>query len=193
MSAEPTDFHAQLSAFDDQPINPSGNVPMSELIDASRRRLLKNSLVLGAVGFLGGSLFPGRSLFAADAPVPTGLLGFKGVPVQQDPKFDRVIVAEGYSARPFFSWGDAVVSGSPAWKGDASEDWKAQELQAGDNHDGMHYFPFPDAPDSHGLLVINHEYINPTLHPKARPSRTAPMVRAAARKAKCARRLPPTG
>lgn len=166
MSERFQDFHDRLAAFDDQAINPSGNVPMSELIDASRRRLLKNSLVLGAVGFLGGGLFPGRSLFAADAPVPSGLLGFKGVVVQQDPKFDRVIVAEGYTARPFFSWGDAVVTGSPAWKGDASEDWKAQELQAGDNHDGMHYFPFPDATDSHGLLVINHEYINPTLHTK---------------------------
>src|SRR5690606_34456321 len=28
----------------------------------------------------------------------------------------------------------------------------------------MHFFPFDDAPNSHGLLVINHEYINPTLH-----------------------------
>ncbi|WP_152219687.1 PhoX family phosphatase [Pseudomonas sp. SCB32] len=166
MSERFQDFHDRLAAFDDQVINPSGNVPMSELIDPARRRLLKSSLVLGAVGFLGGGLFPGRSLFAADAPALSALLGFKGVPVQQDPKFDRVIVAEGYTARPFFSWGDPVVAGSPAWKGDASEDWKAQELQAGDNHDGMHYFPFPDAPDSHGLLVINHEYINPTLHTK---------------------------
>ncbi len=107
MSEHFQDFHDRLAAFDDQAINPSGNVPMSELIDVSRRRLLKNSLVLGAVGFLGGGLFPGRSLFAADAPVPTTLLGFRGVAVQQDSKFDRVIVAEGYSARPFFSWGDA--------------------------------------------------------------------------------------
>nr|WP_294972909.1 PhoX family phosphatase [uncultured Pseudomonas sp.] len=166
MSERFQDFHDRLAAFDDQVINPSGNVPMSGLIDPSRRRLLKNSLVLGAVAFLGGGLYAPRRLFAADAATPSVLLGFKGVPVQQDPKFDRVIVAEGYSARPFFSWGDPVVTGAPAWKGDASEDWKAQELQAGDNHDGMHYFAFPDAPDSHGLLVINHEYINPTLHPK---------------------------
>src|SRR3546814_10684689 len=30
----------------------------------------------------------------------------------------------------------------------------------------MHFFPFPDAPDSRGLLAINHEYVNPTLHPE---------------------------
>lgn len=166
MSERLQEFHDRLAAFDDRSINPSGNVPMNELIDASRRRLLKKSLVLGALAFLGGGLYAPRRLYAADAPTHSALLGFVGVPVQQDPQFDEVVVAKGYTARPFFSWGDPVVAGSPAWKGDASEDWKAQELQAGDNHDGMHYFPFPEAPDSHGLLVINHEYINPTLHTK---------------------------
>jgi secreted PhoX family phosphatase len=54
---------------------------------------------------------------------------------------------------------------APEWKADASNTWQEQELQAGQNHDGMAYFPFDDAPNDHGLLVMNHEYSNPTLHP----------------------------
>ncbi|MCY1267322.1 hypothetical protein D9M70_157540 [compost metagenome] len=154
-------FHQRLEALDDQRINPSGNAPLEELLDRRRRDLLKGGLAFCALGFLGGGLLPLRTASAA----PGALLGFAGVPVQQDPSFDRVVVAEGYSARPFFSWGDPVLPGAPAWRADASDDWRAQELQAGDNHDGMHYFPFPDDPNGHGLLVINHESINSTLHP----------------------------
>lgn len=76
------------------------------------------------------------------------------------------MVAEGYSALPFFSWGDPVLPGAPAWNPDASDNWQAQLQQAGDNHDGMHFFPCVDNPNSHGLLVINHEYVNATLHPQ---------------------------
>ena len=78
---------------------------------------------------------------------------------QFDAKFDQVIVAEGYSARPFF-WGDACRR-CAGLQGDASETWEDQLKQAGDNHDGMH-LP-PEAPNDHGLLVINHDH-QPTLH-----------------------------
>ncbi|MNO66321.1 hypothetical protein D3C76_571070 [compost metagenome] len=156
------DFHERLAALDDQPVNPTANTSLDELVDQRRRNLLKGGLALCALSFLGGSLLATRPARAA----PAALLGFKGVAVQQDPHFDRVVVAEGYSARPFFSWGDPVLPGAPAWRADASDDWRAQELQAGDNHDGMHYFPFADDPNGHGLLVINHESINQTLHPR---------------------------
>ena len=43
-----------------------------------------------------------------------------------------VLVAEGYRAVPFFSWGDPVEAGAPAWNPDASDDWQAQLKQAGD-------------------------------------------------------------
>ena len=52
----------------------------------------------------------------------------------------------------------------PKWNDDASNSWQEQLKQAGDNHDGMHFFAFPND-DSRALLVINHEYVNPTLHP----------------------------
>lgn len=151
-------FHAALAAHDDEAINPSGNRSLDRMVDAGRRNVLKGGLALAALGFFGGGISACRTL--AETP----LLGFKGVPQQFDATFDQVIVAEGYSARPFFSWGDAVLADAPAFKGDASETWEDQLKQAGDNHDGMHFFPFPEAPNDHGLLVINHEYVNPTLH-----------------------------
>lgn len=153
-------FHAELSAHDDQVINPSANASLAQLVDGSRRRVLKGGLGLAALRFLGGGLAACRSV-AKDEP----LMGFSGIPVQLDPAFDSVQVAPGYSARTFFSWGDAVLADAPQWNPDASDDWQTQLRQAGDNHDGMHFFAFPDDPDSHGLLVMNHEYVNPPLHP----------------------------
>jgi secreted PhoX family phosphatase len=153
-------FHAYLSALDDQAINPSANVSLEQLVDRSRRNLLKGGMGLAALGFLGGSLGACRSAVQSES-----LIGFKGIPTQLDPAFDSVQVAPGYSARTFFSWGDAVMADAPEWNPDATDDWQAQLKQAGDNHDGMHFFPLPENPDSHGLLVMNHEYVNPPLHP----------------------------
>lgn len=154
-------FHTDLEAVDDQRINPSQAPTLESLVNQSRRNLLKGSLGLAAFGFLGGKLLWGAEALAGE----TSLLGFKGVTAQTPATFDQVIVPPGYSARAFFSWGDAVLPGAPEWRPDAIDDWKAQMQQAGDNHDGMHFFPFAEAPNSHGLLVVNHEYINPTLHP----------------------------
>lgn len=150
---------------DDIPVNKSGN-PSFENILTSRRDLLKGSLGLALSSFLS------PVLSGCTAPVRhtsqlslAGAIGFASVPVQQAKDFDQVIVPSGYTARPFFSWGDEVVTGASPWSKDAENTWQEQMLQAGQNHDGMAYFPFDDAPDDHGLLVINHEYTNPTLHP----------------------------
>lgn len=151
-------FHAGLKAHDDISINPGANPPLAELLDPGRRTLLKGGLGLAALGFLGGGLSACGD--ASGSP----LLDFKSVPVQLDPQFDRVLVAEGYTAVPFFSWGDPVEPGAPGWNPDASDDWRAQLKQAGDNHDGMNFFPFAGETDR-GLLVMNHEYVNPPLHP----------------------------
>ncbi len=154
---------------DDIPVNPSANPWLSEVV-ANRRTLLKGSLGLALGGFLGGSLSAcavGDRKASSSFPLKTisPNIGFSSVAIQTAQDFDRVVVADGYSARAFFSWGDEVVAGAAAWKADASNSWQEQQLQAGQNHDGMAYFPFADAPNDHGLLVINHEYTNPTLHP----------------------------
>ncbi|GGB98503.1 Tat pathway signal protein [Oxalicibacterium flavum] len=164
MEQECARFHQEMQAHDDLAINPSNNPALAALSSVTRRHVLKGGLGVAALGFLGGCGLEGGQ--KASGELPARLIGFDGIPVQQDPAFDRVIVAEGYTARAFFSWGDPVERGAPAWKADASDGWQAQSLQAGENHDGMHYFPFADDPDRHGLLVINHEYVNPTLHPQ---------------------------
>ena len=159
MTQDLQQFYAALAAHDDRSVNPNGNPGLDTLVDQGRRTLLKGGLGLAALSLFGG-VCGSRPL----VPAPP-LLGFAGVPVQSAADFDRILVPPGYTARAFFSWGDAVLADAPTWQADASDDWQAQLRQAGDNHDGMHFFPFADAPDSHGLLVVNHEYVNPTLHP----------------------------
>lgn len=153
---------------DDVSVNPSNNRSLNQ-ISQSRRRLLK-----GGLGLLAGPFAASTLLTACasreDAPAafrdsPRPVIGFKPVPVASDSDYDRVDVPEGYTARPFFSWGDPVEKGAPEWHPEAKNTWTEQALQSGQNHDGMHFFPFPDAPNERGLLVINHEYINATIHP----------------------------
>lgn len=151
---------------DDIIINPSVQPSLSTLA-LSRRGLLKGSLAGALGGFLGGSL---PTLASAESGAANKKLspsiGFKSVEIQLSEGFDQVVVAEGYTARPFFSWGDPVVTGAAPWRSDAGNSWQEQALQAGQNHDGMAYFPFPAAPNDRGLLVVNHEYTNPSLHPQ---------------------------
>ncbi|MBD9483680.1 PhoX family phosphatase [Pseudomonas sp. PDM14] len=167
MSNDHSRFHRSLEAHDDIAINPSANRALDQLVDPARRNVLKGGLTLAALGFFAGGI--GACSRATASP----LLGFKGVPVQIDPQFDRVLVAEGYRATPFFSWGDPVEGGAPAWNPDASDDWQAQLKQAGDNHDGMDFFAFPGERDR-GLLVMNHEYVNPPLHPSGQIDQSRP-------------------
>jgi len=152
------DFHEALEAQGDVSVNPSGNPSLNDVICLRRRGFLKGTLGLAATGFMGGTLAACSSDTGKTAP------GFKGVPIQTATDFDTVRVPPGYTARPLFSWGDAVLAQAPAWRADAGNDWREQLMQAGQNNDGMHFFPFPDNPNRHGLLVVNHEYVNPTLH-----------------------------
>ena len=154
-----SDFNQLLEQCDDRSINPSDNEPLGHVVERSRRNVLKCGLFLACAGFLPSPLV--RSIAAASG---ASLLGFEGVAAQTSATFDAVIVPPGYTATAFFRWGDPVLAQAPAWRPDASNSAADQLLQAGDNHDGMHFFPFPDAPNSHGVLVVNHEYVNPTLH-----------------------------
>jgi len=171
-----TDVRLADPAFDvdDIPVNPSSNRNLAQ-ISQSRRRVLKGGLGLLAGPFVASTLLSGCSNSQRQLPAfqdsPRPLIGFRPVPVTNDPAYDRVDVPAGYTATPFFSWGDPVLEGAPKWQADATNTWKDQALQAGQNHDGMHFFPFPDKPNQHGLLVVNHEYINATLHPQG-PSAT---------------------
>ncbi|HBM10479.1 hypothetical protein CXF92_22525 [Pseudomonas sp. Choline-3u-10] len=92
MSHDHSQFGASLEAHDDQSINPSANPALEQLVDPARRNVLKGGLSLAALSFFTGVM--GLSLRAhASSPLPN----FKGVPVQIDPRFDHVLVAEGLS------------------------------------------------------------------------------------------------
>ena len=156
-------------ATDDRISNPGHNPSFNALIErvVSRRGVLKSSLGLAAFSFLGG--FGLTSCNDDDEEEPPAnpqerMLGFKAVAASSS---DAIVVASGYVAEPFLAWGEPINSFAPAFQNDASQDWVAQEQQIGDNHDGMTFFPLDAATSGsgtrsdEGLLVVNHEYINP--------------------------------
>ncbi|WP_029590928.1 PhoX family protein [Franconibacter pulveris] len=147
--------------------NRSSNPVFSDVADAflSRRRFLQLGVVAGAaVSF--PLLLKSENALAASGASPSKLakavsLGFTSIPVSSE---DTVIVPEGYIARPFYRWGDAVgLKGNlPAFKKDGSNTTEEQAAQAGMHHDGMAWFSLPQGGESaeHGLLAMNHEYID---------------------------------
>ena len=149
--------------LDDIPSNPTCTESFDQLLarQASRRRLLKGSLGLGAVSFLGG-LLPIDSWAQAPKATASSKLNFKAVPISTD---DTLVVPEGYAHAVINRWGDPLSAASPAFKGDASDDSAAQAQQIGFNHDGMHFFPISREGTTdqalEGLLVTNHEYVTP--------------------------------
>ncbi|MDM4771762.1 PhoX family phosphatase [Solimonas sp. SE-A11] len=139
---------------DDVSSNPSANLHLNQVAAMiySRRDVLKAGLAFGAVGFFGAGLS------ACDRSDAYPLLGFKSVAANSG---DDVVVPEGYRHAVLCRWGDPLFADSPAWKGDASENAAAQVMQFGDNNDGMRFFPLGAGNSREGLLVMNHEYINP--------------------------------
>lgn len=147
--------------------NRSSNPVFSDIADAflSRRRFLQLGVVAGAaVSF--PLMLKAENALAASGASPSKLakavsLGFTSIPVSSE---DTVIVPEGYIARPFYRWGDAVgLKGNlPAFKKDGSNTTEEQAAQAGMHHDGMAWFSLPQGGESaeHGLLAMNHEYID---------------------------------
>ena len=120
----------------------------------------RQTLQLGLAGLF-STMLPLQSLtrtVLADA-VSEGLLGFQSIPVSH--LKDDIVVPPGYQADVFFRWGDPVSDG-PEFKMDASNSPADQALQAGMHHDGMDFYPLPRGSNNseHGLLVMNHEYLD---------------------------------
>ncbi|HBT2012482.1 TPA: PhoX family phosphatase, partial [Klebsiella pneumoniae] len=150
----------------DEISNHSVNPVFSEVVSAfmSRRRFLQMGMVAGAAVSFPYLVKP-ENAFAAKAN-PSALskavsLSFTTIPVSTA---DTVTVPEGYIARPFYRWGDAVgIKGNlPEFKFDASNTTDEQAAQAGMHHDGMAWFSLPQGKENpaHGLLALNHEYID---------------------------------
>ncbi len=161
---------------DDGSVNPSQNRSLTELIEEAshspgRRVMLRSGAGFAALSFLGltacGSDGDPGPLAISSAGGSSGTtsvetLSFKAVATSSG---SNVVVPDGYVADVLLRWGDPVLSGAPAFKGDASETSAAAQGQAGDNFDGNWYFPFTNSDGTEradaGLFVTNHEYINP--------------------------------
>jgi secreted PhoX family phosphatase len=152
---------SSLIRDDDGVSNSSANDHLHDLIEReiarnpSRRSMLKSGAALGLLGVFGSAL---TACGGSSAPA-AGSIGFKAVATSSG---DAIVVPEGYTADVMYRWGDPITATAPAFKGDASETWREQEVQSGDNHDGINFFPFPGTDgNSRGILAMNHEYINP--------------------------------
>lgn len=124
-------------------------------MQTSRRGFLKIGATVSAATFLGGF---SQTLLAQEVSKASKLMGFSAIPAAT---VDKVIVPEGYTARTLISWGAPLFPNAPAFQDDSSNSGADQALQFGDNADGMAYY---DAEDGYGILVVNNEYINPTLY-----------------------------
>lgn len=139
--------------------NTSDNRPFGDVVAArcKRRAFLRGSVQLAVASFFAG---PGLAALAGSAKA-VGRLGFGPVAVGTS---DALVLPEGYEAQVLLRWGDPILGDLPEFAPD--NDSADQAQQAGSHHDGMHFFPIEgEQPWSgssvDGLLVVNHEYIEP--------------------------------
>ena len=157
---------------DEIPSNHSGNPHIQDVIDQSRRKVVAGGAALGALAFLGVTLPSTGEAASRTAALPPfarrSRVPFEPVGVT---RADTITVPSGYVANVLIPWGTPITGRYPAYLEDASNSAQDQAEQTGMHHDGMHFFPI-DAQggrgrsSDHGLLVLNHEYIDaPLLHP----------------------------
>ena len=150
--------HTQAPWYEhgDEPLcNTSDNRNFYDVMDIhlKRRGFLMGGLASIATGLFGNALASKGAL--AQSTASGALLGFTPVPVSFE---DIVVVPEGYSVQVLGAWGEPIAGDMPAYS--PSNTGAEQGMQVGQHHDGMHYFPI-DGSSEDGLLVLNHEYIEP--------------------------------
>ena len=170
-------YHAGIDNSGIDPIsNFSDNPSFQDVVQArmARRSFLKGSLAAAVSGILGVGLTGCNSSDTAEplppvnvTPTPT-LLGFTAIAAN---RADAITVPAGYTAKPFLAWGTPITGTYPDFLEDATNTAAEQAMQMGMNHDGMHFFPIDVRSGgenaSEGLLVMNHEYVEPNvLHPQ---------------------------
>lgn len=134
--------------------NRSANPSIHEVSDPARRLWVQ-----GGLAALAGSVLAPWLAGCASAPAGAGpLLGFKGVPPTN---VDGLVVPEGYVAQVLAPWGEPIgIPGQmPAWREDAGNSAAEQAVQMGMHHDGLHFYPL-EGSSTHGLLAMNHEYVD---------------------------------
>jgi hypothetical protein len=140
---------------DEIPSNFSANPTFYDIVEAARAS--RRSFVFGGLAAVVGSGFVTAGLGTRAALAQTtSLLGFAPVPLSKD---DTVVVPAGYKVQVLAPWGTPLLDGAPAYAPGAVTG-AAQAMQVGTHHDGMHFFAI-DGSSTDGLLVMNHEYVEP--------------------------------
>ena len=154
-----------IEAGDEIPSNTSANPTFAEIAEArlGRRGMLMGGLATAIAGFIGAAgARPAAAQAPAAAPAAGPAIGFKPIPVSAS---DTVVVPDGYRVQVLVPHG-TPLNGLPAARSLPEMTAAEQEQAIGAHHDGMHFFPIegrePDQGSStDGLLVLNHEYIEP--------------------------------
>jgi secreted PhoX family phosphatase len=136
-------------------LNHSGNRTMGEVIAArfSRRDFLGGSLAVSAIAATVG---PAALLTAETARAASpSRFSFSEVTAGVDEKHH---VAEGYDADVLLRWGDPLFADAPEFD-PLIQTAEKQRRQFGYNNDYVGFVPL-EGSNTHGLLVVNHEYTN---------------------------------
>ena len=129
---------------------------LEQLIGLSRRGFIGAGALCGAALFLGGGLLSRSALAASVSASSSQLLGFDSINTATG---DSISLPPGYRSSVLISWGQPLHADGPAFDPSGKGTASAQEVQFGDNNDGMSLFAFPDDPNR-ALMAINNEYTN---------------------------------
>ncbi len=141
-------------------LNDNQPTDLENMVGLSRRSFISAGALCGAAMFLGGNLLS-RSVMAASVSAGNStLLGFDSI---ASATADSISLPPGYTSSVLISWGQPLHAGGPAFDPSGKGTAQAQELQFGDNNDGMSLFTFPgdDIENANrALMAINNEYTN---------------------------------
>jgi secreted PhoX family phosphatase len=128
--------------------NASANPHIHQVSDPAKRQTLQLAAWLGLLA----------SVSPLGVQAMGSKIGFKAMPIGMG---DFIELPADYVAQVLAPWGEPVgIPGQmPAYKPDASNTAEDQAVQMGMHHDGLVFFPL-NGSAIHGLLVVNHEYID---------------------------------
>ena len=172
MEGSTMESHPSFDEFDE--INSPR--PAATAFEGLAEKSLSRRGFLGALGAAG--VAAGTTALTPLKANASSRLGFKPVAANT---LDTVTLPPGYSWKPLVRWGDPLWSEGPEFDPLTRSSGAAQELQFGDNNDGMEMF----TRDSRTVLVANNEYTNRYITYGANPSKQ-PETSDDVRKAKAA-------
>lgn len=123
-----------------------------------QRRLNRRDALKAGLGALIAGPLAAKVASSAGAGAKLGFTPIMGS------KEDAIRVPAGYSHHIVLRWGDPIREGAPAFDLN-DQTGEKQAVQFGYNNDFVGFLPLPFGSGSgrHGLLGVNHEYINPEL------------------------------